>query len=294
MKRPDEDAPPPGPLLRIGEFSRRLGVEPHVLRNWEQRYGIVRPIRGSGGYRLYSAADEARVRAMLDALAQGAAPAEAARLAAAPAAEPTATGSEGGRLDGLAGTLADALGRFDADSATEALDELLAGFSVETVLGGVVLPYLRELGVGWERGEVGVHEEHFASRLLEARLLGLARGWDRGAGPIATLACPPREQHTLALIAFGLALRNRGWRIVYLGADTPIESVRESARQVAAEAVVLVASDATRFADVLDSVTDLARERSVYVAGAGASPGVAAACRCRYLSDDPIRAAARL
>ena len=40
------------PLLRIGELSRRLGVSDHVLRAWENRYGLLQPVRSPGGFRL--------------------------------------------------------------------------------------------------------------------------------------------------------------------------------------------------------------------------------------------------
>ena len=82
----------------------------------------------------------------------------------------------------------------------------------------------------WERGEASIAQEHFASSVLRGRLLGLARGWGLGFGPVALLACLPGEQHDLGLIAFGLALRARGWRIVYLGSDTPIETIEETSR----------------------------------------------------------------
>src|SRR5690606_30111622 len=48
--------------LRIGELSRRLGISHHLLRAWERRYGLLRPQRSAGGFRLYSAADLRRVR----------------------------------------------------------------------------------------------------------------------------------------------------------------------------------------------------------------------------------------
>ena len=67
---------------------------------------------------------------------------------------------------------------------------------------------------------------------LRGRLLGLARGWGRGTGPRALLACPPGERHDLGLIAFGLALRERGWRIDFLGGDTPAESIAGAARAI--------------------------------------------------------------
>jgi len=39
-------------LLRIGELSQRLGMSDHVLRAWENRYGLLQPVRSPGGPRL--------------------------------------------------------------------------------------------------------------------------------------------------------------------------------------------------------------------------------------------------
>src|SRR5690242_13227449 len=75
---------PDGPgVLRIGELSRRVGVSDHVLRAWESRYGLLRPVRSPGGFRLYSDRDEERVRRMQFHLARGLGAAEAARAAIA-------------------------------------------------------------------------------------------------------------------------------------------------------------------------------------------------------------------
>ena len=63
------------PLLRIGELSRRLGVSDHVLRAWENRYGLLQPVRSPGGFRLYSEADEWRIRRMQAYLADLSVPA---------------------------------------------------------------------------------------------------------------------------------------------------------------------------------------------------------------------------
>jgi DNA-binding transcriptional MerR regulator len=67
------------PLVRIGELSRRLGVSDHVLRSWESRYGLLKPVRSKGGYRLYFATDESRIHRMIAYLADGLSAAEAAR-----------------------------------------------------------------------------------------------------------------------------------------------------------------------------------------------------------------------
>jgi MerR family transcriptional regulator, light-induced transcriptional regulator len=81
------------------------------------------------------------------------------------------------------------------------------------------------VGERWQDGRLSVAQEHFATNLIRGRLLGLARGWGAGSGHRAVLACVPGELHDIGLIVFGLCLRERGWRITYLGADTPPLSV---------------------------------------------------------------------
>ncbi len=131
------------------------------------------------------------------------------------------------------------LERFDEAAASASFDRLLAAFALETVLRDVVLPCLRQLGEQWERGDASVAQEHFASAFIRGRLLGLARGWDGGGGPRALLACAPGDQHDLGLICLGLSLRGLGWRITFLGADTPFTTVAEAARSLAPDVVVI-------------------------------------------------------
>jgi MerR family transcriptional regulator, light-induced transcriptional regulator len=66
--------------MRIGELARRTGLSPDLLRAWERRYGALQPVRSAGNYRLYTPADESRVRAMAARVAAGVPAAEAARL----------------------------------------------------------------------------------------------------------------------------------------------------------------------------------------------------------------------
>jgi DNA-binding transcriptional MerR regulator len=278
--------------VRIGELSRRVGVSPELLRAWERRYGLLRPERTSGGFRLYSAADERRIQAMQQQLALGLSAAEAASAAlAATEDEPAAAESAGGLTDG-ARALEEALDGLDDGAAQAALDGLFGAYMLETVLGEVILPYLRRLGERWERNDVTIGQEHFASNLLRARLLGLARGWGRSPGPRALLACAPGELHDLPLIIFGLALRARGWRITFLGPDTPVSTVAETAQRLAPVLVVVSAAQAGRLEAAGAELRALARKQPLAIAGTGADHALARKLRCRALPADPLAAAA--
>jgi MerR family transcriptional regulator, light-induced transcriptional regulator len=293
--------------LRIGELARRTGASPELLRAWERRYGLLRPTRSQGGFRLYTAADEERIRRMREYLARGVAAAEAARLAAdaetprpgaaisTPAVlAPETTAAAPPPLHAPAGELAGALDRFDEEQANAVLDRLLAAYRVETILRELLVPYLHDLGERWARGEVSVAQEHFASNLLRGRLLGLARGWGQGHGQAAVLACLPGEQHDLGLIAFGITLYRRGWRIIYLGPDTPIATIGHATDSIAPDLIVLAGTVPEPFTAHADAIADLARQTTVALGGAGATPDLALRTGAHLLDLDPVSAAERM
>jgi MerR family transcriptional regulator, light-induced transcriptional regulator len=260
-------------------------VGPALLRAWERRYGLLDPARTDGGLRLYGPEDERRVRAMQAGLRRGLSAAEAAREAA--------SGAGGVQETGLSmAPLAAALDAMDAEEAHLLLDRLFATFTLETVLSEVILPYLHELGERWSRGEASVTQEHFASNLIRGRLMSLARSWGNGGGPLAVLACAPGEQHDLPLVAFGLALRGRGWRIAFLGADTPVESIAGAAGMLDPALVVVSAVTSEVFERSADELAELARSSPLAIAGAGASERLAERLGCGFLADDPVSAAA--
>jgi MerR family transcriptional regulator, light-induced transcriptional regulator len=184
--------------------------------------------------------------------------------------------------------LALALDSFDEPRAQALFDRLLAVATVDTVLSEVVLPYLHELGVRWERGEASVAQEHFASSVLRGRLLGLARGWGQGAGPAVLLACLPGEYHDLGLIAFGLALRARGWRIVYLGADAPLDTVEDAGRRVDLTLTVLHGIHEDLLRPLVPRLRALADGQRLAIAGPVAWSSELAGTDLVLLKSDPV------
>jgi DNA-binding transcriptional MerR regulator len=273
--------------LRIGELARRCGVSVDLLRAWERRYGLLTPERTAGGYRLYSGDDEARVRSMQAHIAEGLSAAEAARLVR----ETPAVAPQNNAPADLAAALWSALDKFDDAGAQTAFDQLVATFGIETVAATAILPYLRTLGDRWRDDDASVAQEHFATGLLRARLLGLARGWDRGAGPRALLACPSGERHDLGLIILGLALRDRGWRITFLGPDTPIETLSAAAQQLAPDVVVLSSLTRDPLDKAANEIAQMASSRPVLLAGPGADAELAERANARLLTAGPIEAA---
>jgi len=141
---------------------------------------------------------------------------------------------------------------------------------------------------------VSVADEHFASNVVGGRLRALARGWGKGVGPRAILACPPGEQHELGLLSFGLLLRDRGWRIAYLGASTPPHDIRLACETLEPAVTVLAAVTPEPFETAGGEIRDLAQTTRVAIGGAGASEAIAGGLGAELLDGDVVRGAAAL
>lgn len=306
--------------VRIGELSRRVGVNPGTLRAWERRYGILSPLRTESGYRLYTAEDEARIRQLTRLRAQGVATAEAARLArefphlaietGKGAAEHAAPSQVGARVAGRAASseedvgapaptslrdpvseermtrLAAVLDRFDNYAANAEIDRAIAELPLTELIEGVIMPVLRGLGERWKQGEVTPAQEHFASNLIRGRLMNMSRGRELPTGSLALLACASGEQHDIGLLSFGLLLRERGWRIVFIGQDTPAANVAEAASTLAPDAVVLAGVEPRRLRDAASELKVIAGTFDLYIGGRAASRRFAARIGATHLEGE--------
>jgi methanogenic corrinoid protein MtbC1 len=266
-------------------------VSPEVLRAWETRYGLLRPDRSSGGLRLFSERDERQVQLMLENLAAGLPASEAARASLRGLTkrdEPAPASQQ------LEHALTEAVDALDERAAQSALDEALEAFTLPHALAQVILPFLHRLGTRWAASETGVAQEHFASNVIGGRLRALARGWGAGLGPRAVLACLPGERHDLGLLCFGLALREHGWRITYLGADTPVSDVVAVCGDLPPTVAVLSAVSPERFRKAAPEIAALGKHVRVAIGGTGATKDLAGRIGVELLAGDAVGEAAAL
>jgi MerR family transcriptional regulator, light-induced transcriptional regulator len=232
--------------LNIAALSRRTGVAPDTLRKWEQRYRILRPARTEGGQRRYDERDVARVEWLCERLREGYRISEAATLLGDVEVAPTRTA--GGHLRAIL----EAVDAGELSGVGLLVDQAFALHGVDLTLDEILVPLLEEVGERWERGKLTVAEEHLVSEAVRSRLGHLLADAGGGVRGCAVLTCAPGEQHELGLMMLAIALRRDGWKIMYLGADTPFEAALALAERVSARLLaVSVTTDerAHAFAD---------------------------------------------
>lgn len=232
---------------------QRTGVPADTFRAWERRYGLPAPARTEGNQRLYSERDVGVVSWLRDQTRAGLTISQAVRLyhaaesapRATPAipSRPTASDEPPDRMAALRDDLVEALIAYDALRAGQTVEEALAMLPVEDVCLLVLQPALYEIGHRWARGEIGISSEHFASAFVIRKLGALFNlsQPEHGRGPIVA-TCLEGELHEVGLLLTCLFLSRRGYRIVYLGPNLPLEDLIDTIRRLRPPLVLLSAS----------------------------------------------------
>jgi DNA-binding transcriptional MerR regulator len=239
------------PLYNIGAVTRITGVPIATLHAWERRYGYPVAERTAGGHRLYSEKDIAGLRWIKSQVDSGLAVSRAVIAVRALEAEgriflkddpATRINVEPRSNASLCDSLLNALTHHDLFLADQLLGEMLAFYSAEYMTLNIIGPTLSAIGEAWERGNISIATEHFASNYLRHRLLmWIVTGPSpKPVSPIV-LACAPGERHEGSLLMMGVLLRRQGWPIAYLGQDVPFHDLALFIDNIHPQAVVLVA-----------------------------------------------------
>jgi methanogenic corrinoid protein MtbC1 len=139
--------------------------------------------------------------------------------------------TSGKELRSLMPQLIRAFVTFDTYTANRIVDEALAARSVETVSVGLLMPALNRVGELWSRHEMTIPEEHFAMNYVRGRLFSIfATTVERFDGPLAIVACGPREMHDIGALTLATFWRRAGLRVVFLGQDVDGPSLVQDVR----------------------------------------------------------------
>ncbi len=227
----------------ISTVSALCGVDSATLRNWELRYGLLRPARDANGRPIYSEADVERVRRII-ALLDAGVPVDHA--ASALAGDSRATRNQARPADAwdtLRLRLKTAISEFDDHALQTIYNDALARYPMRSVLEHAVVPLMRDLGARWRAQSGAVAEEHFFTFFLRNKLGAHFHHRAQSLhGPKLLAACMPGEHHDVGLLLFVLAAWERGYRATVLGPDTPFTDLAFAAKRVRAQAIVLSAS----------------------------------------------------
>ena len=235
----------PDGLFPIRTVARLTGVNPITLRAWERRYNLIHPQRTPKGHRLYTQQDIERIKEMVKLLDQGISISQAKPLLDRPASQTlsVSTSDTSDVWQNYQEKMLRAVERFDEQALDTSYNDALSLYPVDIVNVRLTVPLLRLLGERWQEREAGIAEEHFFSFYLRNKLTTRIHHMNqRSGGSLLLLACLPGEYHDIGLLLFALAAVNQGYRVLLLGANTPLEQLAKVVEKRTCEAVILSGS----------------------------------------------------
>jgi len=144
------------------------------------------------------------------------------------------------------------------DAALGLLDE---GVLPRTLYMDVLGPALREVGSRWERGLISVAQEHLATAIVSSVMATVAPRLIEPPpiGRRAVLACTEGELHQVGLRMVGDFLEADGWEVLFLGALTPSDALKDFVAESKPDVVGLSTALTTHLPSAASSIAAIRR-----------------------------------
>jgi MerR family transcriptional regulator, light-induced transcriptional regulator len=220
--------PPAESLLPIRTVSLLTGVNTATLRAWERRYKLITPQRTPKGHRLYTPQEVERINQILELANQGISVSHIKPLldqATEAVADLPATNIDD-TWENYQLKMKTAIENFDEPALDSTYNDALSLYPVDLVNQRLTRPLLHLLGERRKKRETGTIEERFFSVYLRNKLgARIHHVHQRTNGQMLLLGCLPGEQQEIGLLFFALAAVTAGFRVLTLGADTPLQQI---------------------------------------------------------------------
>ena len=264
---------------RIHRVAKLTGLSKDVVRVWERRYGLVKPLRSANRYREYTDEDVALLRFLKAELEHGQTIGALAiegresllrRMRVNSSSSPQELKPHDNLIDELVSHL-DPLerGRFEMK-----LNGAIAVIPFEEAVQRILLPLQRRVGDLWHEGRINVAVEHYVTKVIQQKLFSVMNQLPVNEfGPRVLIACPEGESHEIGAQAAAYIAATRGCHVYYLGPNLPISDLQAFCGRVKPDLVLLslteVQSDATARL-LLQELEALSAQWPIAVGGQGA------------------------
>lgn len=264
---------------RIHRVAKLTGLSKDVVRVWERRYGLIKPLRSANRYREYTDEDVALLRFLKEELDRGQTIGALAvegrdsllqRMRASSAPTPQSFTPHDHLLDELVALL-DPLEKTQFE---QKLNGAVAVIPFEESVQRILLPLQRRVGELWHEGRLNVAVEHYVTKLIQQKLFSVMNQLPINEfGPRVVIACPEGEAHEIGAQAVAYLAATRGCHVYYLGPNLPNSDLRALCERIKPDLVLLslteIKSDAAA-RHLMHELESLSTQWPVAIGGQGA------------------------
>jgi len=217
----------------ISELQQFSGIKAHTIRMWEQRYHALQPNRSEGNTRYY---DGQQLRRLLNIVSLMSREHKVSELCSMPDKElfklldKTRTQTSQPYEYFISLMVASAL-EYDELQFDKIFSAALLRYGLSDMYVSILYPALVRFGLMWATDTLRPAHEHFITALFRQKILAAIDSL-----PLPTskemwmLFLPENEFHETGLLFANFLIRQSGRKVIYLGADVPLESLKAAVK----------------------------------------------------------------
>lgn len=234
------------PGYTIKDLEKLSNIKAHTIRIWEKRYGIISPGRTETNRRSYNDSD---LRKLINIAILNRKGYKISRLAAMSSEEMENIVSDISKdinLDDVqVESLLLAMINLDEGAFSAVVNSSISERGLEDTFTGIIFPFLERVGILWLTGSITPAQEHFVSNLVRQKLfasIDRQRPYKSADSKKVLLFLPENELHEIGLLFYTYITREHGHDVLYLGPQTPFDSVRKLSKTWKADILVTATS----------------------------------------------------
>jgi len=216
----------------ISDLQQFSGIKAHTIRMWEQRYNALTPNRSEGNTRNY---DNIQLRRLLNITSLLNLEYKVSELCTMQDDEMfnlvdlnlNKKKNDNHPHEYFISQMINAAFAFDESHFDKLFSGCLLRFSMKETYLFVIYPLLLRLGVMWTTNSIPPAQEHFITNIIRQKILA-AIDICNPAKPSNSswlLFLPENEFHEIGLLFAQYILRSNEKRVIYLGANVPLNSL---------------------------------------------------------------------
>lgn len=212
----------------IKDVEMLSGIKAHTLRIWEQRYNFISPSRSQTKIRYYTNDELKKVLNIALLNKYGYKISHINKMEEAEIQEKILSiNSAQAQQERLINDLIKHMVDLNIEAMEEVLDTFIMSRGIEKTILNIIFPFLEKIGILWLTDHINPAQEHFVSNMVRQKLIvGIEAVHPiRMIDKTVLLFLPEGEYHEMGLLFLHFLMKNKGIKVIYLGANIPLAHV---------------------------------------------------------------------
>ena len=216
-------------VFTIKDLETLSGIKAHTIRIWEQRYHFLKPNRTGTNIRYYC---NRELKTILNISLLNKFGYKISHIDKMNEQELNGRGiislsTQDAQQERIVNELIAHMIDLDIDLFEQKLDRYILEKGVDRAITQIIFPFLQRVGILWLTNHVHPAQEHLVMNCIRQKLIVGIEGvvTQRQSARIVLLFLPEGEHHELGLLYVYYLMKTHGVKVLYLGADMPMEDV---------------------------------------------------------------------